>query len=87
MHLNHISGRHRVNLPIKETPRCCIVSLGDGKLMNNHCRSNIYSQKIQAGSKTALLHTLIDGVCGVQLLMLDINKVSECVYVFLCVFV
>lgn len=73
MHLNHISERRQVNLRVKERPRCPIVSLGDGKLMNNHCHSNIYYQKVQTGSKAALLHTLIEGVCGVQLLMLDIN--------------
>lgn len=63
MHLNHISGRRHVNLQVKERPRCCIVSSDVGKLMNN--RGNIYDRKVQAGSKAALLHTLVHGVCGV----------------------
>lgn len=67
MHLNQISGRHQVNLLVKEKPHCHFASSGDEKLMNNHCH-NIYDQKVQTGSEAALLHTLVDGVCGLQLL-------------------
>lgn len=68
MHLNHIRRRHQVNLLVKEKPRCRFASSGDEKLMNNHCHHNICYQKVQTGSEAALLHTHVDGVCGLQLL-------------------